>query len=58
MGMFQNDIFAYIDGVRSLGWCERECWKSTRDLASECDYLKIKYAPRKIKRPDKIQGPC
>ena len=56
--MFQNDIFAYIDGVRSLGWCERECWKSTRDLASECDYLKIKYAPRKIKRPDKIQGPC
>ena len=60
MGGFDNiysEVFVYVDDVRLLGWCNRECWNAIRYFDSRCRYISIKYTLRKIKGPDHRQGP-
>ena len=55
-GNVEIKVFIYLDDVRLLGWCNRRCWNSTRFFDYKCNYIGIQDAPRKIKRPDQIQG--
>ena len=52
-----SEVFIYVYDVRSLVWCDRECWNVTRCFTYKCRYLGIHDAPIKIQGPYQIQGP-
>ena len=56
-GSMAREVFIYVDDVRSLGWCNRDCWNATRYFSSKFHYLFIQKNPRKRKGPDQIKGP-
>ena len=55
-GNVASELFIYVDDVRSLGWCDWDCWNTTRCFASRCNHLGLQDATRKRKGPYQIQG--
>ena len=51
-GNVESDIFINVDYLRSLVWCNRECWNPTKCFDSKCNYLGTQDKPRKRKRPN------
>lgn len=56
-GHVASDFWTYIDDLRNTGPTEKECWASSRRIATICSYLGIQDAARKRRAPSQKPGP-
>ncbi len=56
-GNIANDFFVYVDDVRTTGFSAEECWRCTRVVASQYNFLGLQDAARKRRGPSCDAGP-
>jgi len=56
-GKIANDLFVYVDDVRTTGDSYDSCWLTSRTVASRYNYLGLQDAPRKRRAPSVEAGP-